>query len=706
MSSTQLLIRSILKYPLLVVLSVVFGFSGAIFNGIGTILAVPVLLELLDQGGEFQRSFPPILRRFVELFDGLPEVYQLPAMGGSIILMIVLKNLSSYLSSVISGALNRKLATSMRKEGLQLLLAVDLDYYSKVRVGDLINNINNEVNRTTIAIRNLIKIATLLITIGVFIILLVIASWELTLISLMALSLVILLNQFVVKRSKEFGRRLSRYSRAYSTKVFEVISGIRLVKATANEDREYGQLKDIISQREQAEFKSQLVFAGVAPFNEIANICALMAIATLGRLAFSNQLEYFSSVLLTYLLLLFRMMPFIGQLNSTRSTLANTSPSVELVSAFLNRDDKPFMPQGHREYTYLQDGIHFKDLTFNYPGHDTQVLKGVDLHLPKGKTLALVGASGAGKSTLADLLPRFYDPTAGAILIDGVDLREFNVQSYRRNLGIVSQDTFLFNTTVEENLRYGRPNATDEELVDAAKRANAFEFIERLPDGFKTLIGDRGVLLSGGQRQRLAIARALVQDPDILILDEATSALDTISERLVQRAIEELSRERTSLIIAHRLSTIHKADQIAVMDQGRVVETGTHLELLRKGGAYSKLHAMQFSEQLDRPTAPPKPSNFHKAITQTSYELRSGLNNMIGSLVLVGDGLNAASEQEELVESAYESAVHLLSVVEQLENTTAPSSPATSLNASEQAAARIEKALSAAGETALNARTP
>lgn len=653
----------------MVVLSIVFGFSGAIFNGIGTILIVPILLELLDQGGEFQRSFPPLLKGFVDLFSGLPEIYQLPAMGGSIILTIVLKNLSSYLSAVISGSLNRKLATTMRKDGLQLLLAVDFDYHSKVRIGDLINNLNTEVNRTTVAIRNLIKLATLGITILVFLIILLVTSWALTLISIVTLGVVVLLNQFVVKRSKKYGRKLSEHSRNYSARVFEVISGIRLVKATANEDKEYRILEKLIHQREQAEFRSQLLFAGVAPFNEVANICALMAIATLGRLAFSNQLEFFSSVLLTYLLVLFRLMPFIGQLNSTRSTLANTSPSVEVVSAFLRRDDKPFMPQGHREYVPLQKGIHFRDLSFSYPGHDTQVLKSVDLFLPKGKTLALVGASGAGKSTLADLLPRFYDPTGGAIELDGVDLKTFNMQSYRRNLGIVSQDTFLFNTTVRANLCYGRPDATDDQLIDAAKRANAYEFIERLPDGFETQIGDRGVLLSGGQRQRLAIARALLQDPDILILDEATSALDTISERLVQRAIEELSRERTTLVIAHRLSTIHKADQIAVMEKGHVIETGTHLELLRKGGAYAKLHTMQFAETVkSNGHKQPKVTRQPSPIAKSSYALRSELNRMLGCLSLISDqGQLPLAEQEEFAQSAYASAVDMLGIIEKIE---------------------------------------
>ena len=278
---------------------------------------------------------------------------------------------------------------------------------------------------------------------------------------------------------------------------------------------------------------------------------------------------------------------------------------------------------------------------------------------------------------MADLLPRFYDPTSGAIELDGVDLKTIDLGSYRSNLGIVSQETFLFNASVRENLLYGRPEATEEELKTATKQANAYEFIENLPQGFDTMIGDRGVLLSGGQRQRLAIARALLQDPDILILDEATSALDTVSERLVQNAIDDLSRNRTTLVIAHRLSTIYEADQIAVLDRGKVVEVGTHVELLEKRGAYAKLHTMQLTKSLHEHT---KGNNlvsnilpvYREAIGKSSYELRSQLNSMIGLLALIQDDIDDPYEQLELMAHAQTIALDLLSVVENLEAISKP----------------------------------
>jgi len=322
------------------------------------------------------------------------------------------------------------------------------------------------------------------------------------------------------------------------------------------------------------------------------------------------------------------------------------------------------MNRGTLPYQQLCEGIHFNNISFAYPNRQELVLKDISLYLPRGTTLALVGGSGAGKSTLADLLPRFYDPKSGSITLDGIDLRQFDFTTLRKSMGIVSQDTFLFNNTVRNNISYGRPEATEEEIIDAAKRANAYEFIMRLPKGFDTLIGDRGVLLSGGQRQRLAIARALVQDPDILILDEATSALDTVSERLVQQAIEELSRDRTTLVIAHRLSTVQKAHQIAVLDQGRVVEVGTHSELLRKGGYYARLYSMQFSDNQQNA----KGNGTLK--TRFSYEFRSRLNTMIGSLRLLADDMiDTPEEQSELLELSYSSAIGLLNTLELFEDT-------------------------------------
>jgi subfamily B ATP-binding cassette protein MsbA len=595
MSSKKMIQEIVARYPLRIVSNIVLGFSGALFNGVGTTLLVPVLLSFLGQDLALQNA-PPLIRSLTQPFQALPSQYQLVAMAGVIVVVILLKNLATYASALASSALSRAITADLQERGLKLLLEVDLDFFANAKAGDLMNRLGGEMNRTSTTISATIGIIITAITILVFVGILLAISWQLTVAATLLLPLSTLASQHLINRSKEFGKQITQISQDYSGGLIEVFSGIRLVKATGNESTEYRRFQQLIRDRERVEFQTRIVSAMIAPINETTNIIVLFTLILLCRFLFTEQLGSLLVDFLTYLLVLSRLLPFIAQLNGFRSSLARSAASVDIVQDLLRRDNKSFMVNGCQPYQGFQQEIRFEHLSFAYPGTDL-VLREINLSLPKGTTLALVGASGAGKSTLADLLPRFYDPVAGRITIDGVDLREFEIKSVRQAMGIVSQDTFLFNDSLRNNIVYGCATITEPALLDAIRRANAHEFIERLPAGLDTLIGDRGVMLSGGQRQRIAIARALLRNPDILILDEATSALDTVSERLVQQAIDELSRERTTLIIAHRLSTIQKADQIAVMEQGRVVEQGTHTELLKQNGTYSRLYAMQFAEQ-------------------------------------------------------------------------------------------------------------
>lgn len=658
MSTSKLLLRFAKPYPGLIILTILLGFSGALFNGVSTALIVPVILRIVGQEVDLSGA-PAIIKKIMYPFDNVPENYRILVMAGAIIFTILLKNLASYASTLASSNLTRRLTSDMREAGLQLLLDIDIDYYTKMKVGDLINSLGGEIGRAATAIGSTVKLIILGITILVFVGLLLSISWQLTIAATVLLSCVTLVNQYAIYRSKKFGKQLSDMSKAYSIAVLEILSGIRLVKATGNEEKEFYRIKKLIRDREKADFQSQVNSEAIAPVSEVMGITALLLIVFLSRTFFAQQITSLSAVMLTYLLVLLRVLPLISQLNTIRSSFASTASSVEIVADFLRLDNKPLMGSGKIPYTKLQKGIHFKWLSFAYPGHDKLVIKDVDLYIPRGTTLALVGSSGAGKSTLADLLPRFYDPTSGCITIDGVDLRDFDLKSLRKAMGIVSQDTFLFNDTVRKNIAYGRPEATDEEIIIAAKRANAYEFIIKLPQGFDTLIGDRGVMLSGGQRQRLAIARALLQDPEILILDEATSALDTVSERLVQSALDDLSRDRTTLVIAHRLSTVQKADQIAVLDQGRVVEVGNHEELLQKGGFYSRLYAMQFAHKV-------AVANKRKqSLIRVSHEISTRLNSMLGFLrLLIDDTADNSQERQKLIEESYKSTLRILNTVD------------------------------------------
>lgn len=659
MSANKLLLKFARRYPGRIFSTVLLGFSGALFNGISTTLIVPVLLNFLQESVEL-RGAPPLIKTLMYPFEGMPQNQRLVLMTAAIVLAITLKNIASYINTLVSTSLTRSLTFDLREAGLRLLLEVDLDFYSKTKVGDLINRLGGEVSRTAGAVGTAIGMFTASITVLVFVGLLLSLSWKLTVTSTILLGLVAWANQYIINRSKHFGHLLSEMSKDYSVRVLETMTGIRLVKSTGNEEREYQRIKNLIQRREQADFQAQVNYAAIAPINEVVNLIVIILIVFIGRTIFAHEIESISTVLLTYLLVLFRLTPLISQLNGGRSQFATMSASVEVVNDFLNCDDKPFMLNGSVPYTYLRSGIHFNKVSFNYPNHKNLVLEGVDLFLPHGTTLALVGSAGSGKSTLADLLSRFYDPTVGHISIDGIDLREFDIKSLRKAMGIVSQDTFLFNASVRDNIAYARPQATEAEIVEAAKGANAYEFIQQLSEGLDTRIGDRGVMLSGGQRQRISIARALLQNPEILILDEATSSLDTISERYVQEAIEKLSCDRTTLVIAHRLSTVQKADKIAVIDGGKVIEIGSHEELLAKGGYYTRLYSAQFAEETAR----------DEALIRGSYEIRTRLTPMIAYLkLLVDEMVDSPEERDELIRESFHSAANIFKTLEFIENT-------------------------------------
>ena len=667
MTYRQLLLRYAAKNPFLIIISVIFSSSSALFNGISTTLLVPIFLEILGEGALNLEEGPPLLQKLLSLFDGFAGETRLLVMVVSVLLLIIFKDVMNYAKSLTGGYLHRSLANGMRLEGIQLLLEVDLDFYSKSKIGDLSNRLGQEINRTAGAIRSVINLLSIVITILMFVWILIALSWQITVLATILLGIVAVCNQYFIKRSRKYGHNLANRARDYSNKLLEILTGVRLIKTVSNEEKEYEQIKELVLEREQAEFLTQVNSELIDPINEITGILIVLSIIILGRYLFAEQLQAAATVLLTYLVVLFRLLPNVSTLNKVRSQFANNAPSAEIVADFLRRDDKPFMPKGEAPYLKLTQGIGFERVSFAYPGQEQLVLKEIDLWIPKGKTIALVGASGAGKSTIADLLPRFYDPTNGCITVDGKDIRKFDLKQLRGAMGVVSQDTFLFNNTVRYNLTYGVEKATEGELIDAAKRANAYEFIARLPKGFETEIGDRGVMLSGGQRQRMAIARALLRNPDILILDEATSALDTVSERLVQQAIDELCRDRTTLVIAHRLSTIQSAYQIVVLDQGQVVEVGNHQELLNRDGYYARLYSMQFGGQ-DGLSSEAELRSFYQSQTNLSYQARTSLSSMLGSLRLVADGfVDTTEEQVNLLEESYISAMRLLKSIEAFE---------------------------------------
>jgi subfamily B ATP-binding cassette protein MsbA len=598
MSSWKFLVCYARRFPLLIATAFVLSFVCAIFNGIGTALIVPLLFSGLSGIPAELDKAPPIINKMMSLFEGVPDDTKSLLVFGILLGAIVLKNATQYLSSLVGGHLSRSMTNSMKLDGLKLLLDVDLDYYAKHKAGDIVSYIGYDIANAAGSIGTIISIAQISITILTFTSILILISWQLTLPATILLFSIFVIIQNLIKRSKKLGRNLSKSSKNYSNKILEIITANRLIRTVKNEDKEYKQIKSLILELEKSQFQLQTNEQLFQPINEIFGVLIIVAIVMAGRYLFAGDTKLITTVLLTYIVVLYKLIPTISQLNRARNQLAKQSYSIQIAAHFLERKNKPFMTRsGSQIFSQLKAGIHFENVSFAYPESEKIVLDEVNLWIPKGKMVALVGASGAGKSTIADLLSRFYDPSAGRITVDGTDLRDYDLKSYRQAMGIVSQDTYLFNNSVRNNISYGLENVSEEAVIEAAKRANAYDFIMQLPQGFDTTIGDRGVLLSGGQRQRIAIARALVRNPDLLILDEATSALDTVSEQLIQQAIEELCQERTTLAIAHRLSTIQKAHQIAVMECGKIVEIGTHEELLSLNGYYARLYSMQFKQE-------------------------------------------------------------------------------------------------------------
>jgi ATP-binding cassette, subfamily B, bacterial MsbA len=670
MTFNPILLKYTLKHWILVVSTVVLSLVATVFNGVGTVLIIPLLIAFINPDNLLLKNAPNFIRKIFAIFDVFPVETRFFWMFATVLVVLILKHVTNFVCGLLSTYLSLALSRDMRIDSIKILLEVDIDFYVKHKIGDVFNRFMGEINRAVGSIRSYLGLIQIIATSFMYLSILLSISWQLTIMASILGFILAIFNQFFVKRSKKFGEIITLTAKQQTNKLLELLTGIRLIKATGNEAYELESIRVDILDREKAGLDAQTNSAFIGPINEIGGVIIIALIIIAGRNLFNEQLRSLAPILLTYLYVLFRALPLISQLNSTRGNILGNSSAVDVVTDFLRRDNKPFMPNGSIAYQGLQKGIRFEQVRFAYPGHEEFVLKGIDLWMPKGKMIALVGASGAGKSTIADLLPRFYDPVGGRICLDDHDLRDYDLKTLRKAMGIVSQETFLFNSSIRYNVAYGLQDVSDAEIIEATKRANAYEFISKLPEGLDTEIGDRGVRLSGGQKQRLAIARALLRDPDILILDEATSALDTISERLVQEAIDELCRERTTLVIAHRLSTIQKAYQIVVLDKGTVAEIGNHEELLRRGGHYARLHALQFSDNGDSER---NTKEAHDRLSYLSYEVRSSLNGLLGSLRLLSDDLlDEANERQELLEESSSSAMRLLNIIEHYESSSIP----------------------------------
>ena len=601
--SLRLVLSYLAPYRMAFVAALVLGGLGSALDAFGILLLIPFLRSLFDMGPVFPEGGRNAAERLIDSMFGwfigdAEGIVALRLVCVVIIAVTVVKNVSLYGATALTIRVEESLIRDLRNAVQAHLQRLPLAFFGSDRTGQLITRVESDTREARLVpgvVANWVKHVA---SIAAHVAGLVILSWRLTVLAFVLIPLLIVALRPILGRLRAAWSRVFDYRGEVTSSLQENLTGIRLVKATGTEDFEAERFAARSRRFASASIRTNLVGHLASPVSEtLASIVAL-ALVWIGVGLVLGDGGMGPDQFLAFVTLALRTISPVKALSQLppqfHQGLAAASRSREIL------EKTPEPAGGPVEASGLESEIRFDDVTFAY-GTDLPVLHDVDLVVERGEMVALVGASGAGKSTLVDLIPRFADPSEGRILIDGVDVREFSLRSLRRLVGLVSQETIIFHDTVNANIAYGEPEASLDEIKAAARAAHADGFIEELPEGYDTLLGDRGTRLSGGQRQRIGIARAVLRDAPILILDEATSALDSESEEHIRAALAELFRGRTVLIVAHRLSTVRTADRIVVLEAGRIVQQGTHDELLREEGPYTRL----FQQQLEHATGSP-----------------------------------------------------------------------------------------------------
>lgn len=524
------------------------------------------------------------------------KLYALYVICILVVVMFFFKNLFRYLGMFFIAPVRNGVVKDLRSSMHLKIMQLPLSFYSDERKGDIMSRVTTDAQEIEWSVMSSLE-ATFRepVTILIFLSTMIFISWELTLFVFVLLPLAALLITRIGKSLKRTSAKSKERLGQILSVIDETLSGLRIIKAF-NAEHIVQEKFDHLNRRYFVTMNRMYRKTDLSsPLSEFLGACVLVVVLYFGgQLVLGGSETLTAAMFITYVAIFSQLIPPAKSFTNAFYNIQKGIASADRIYMILNAPNEITDKPGAIEIKGFEKQVEYKNVSFAYRRGDAgYVLNDINLVIPKGKTIALVGQSGSGKTTLADLLPRFYDPGSGEVTIDGITLKDMTMQSLRSLIGVVSQESILFNDTVYNNIAFGIPNANIEDIVEAARIANAHDFISEMPDQYQANIGDRGGKLSGGQRQRLSIARAVLKNPPILILDEATSALDTESERLVQDALSNLMKNRTTLVIAHRLSTIQHADQIIVMNKGVIEERGTHQELLEKKGLYRKLYDLQ-----------------------------------------------------------------------------------------------------------------
>jgi subfamily B ATP-binding cassette protein MsbA len=519
--------------------------------------------------------------------DHSPAFY-IGAIAVAIVLAVALKNVAFYTSLVLAARLKRRIAVRLRDDLFRRLHGADLDLFDRLPGGDLANVFLVETYRTTVAVDALLALIQRTSIAVFYVAALFFLSWPLTVLVVMLAAALGSALSFVYGRLKTVGVELTDLNHRMAAMLGQSFAGVRVVRATHSQEREIDQFKQLNEAQASAEERSAEALSLLFPITETLAVAGAMVIVTCAYIFLVRPGYLLSSYLLAYGFVLLRLLPLLNQLYGLHGHLAYLAGGIHEVNAWLETPHFPERPFGTAGFTGLEQALAFEHVTYRYP-NGKLALDDIDFVVPVGQTIAVVGASGAGKSTLAIILLRLRAPASGRVTVDGRDCWDFSPESWHRATALVEQDAFLFHGTLRENILYGCDDVEEAALARAIEAAHLTDVVGSLPDGLDTLVGERGAMVSGGQRQRIAIARAVIRNPSILILDEATSHLDAVSERLVQQALQNAARGRTTIVIAHRLSTIRDADRLIVLEDGRIVEQGTWDTLATAGGVFERL---------------------------------------------------------------------------------------------------------------------